>query len=285
MGIIKVKFYRTIILTLLFGGLSLYADTLAVKTEWVDASLKYNVKDPSRQLESELLFPAQTVVGTIGYDYLLSRGTVSFQAYHSLASIQKTGWDKDWKNGEMTVYSESTSTINKLYGLEMAYSHQLSEHMRVSLAFFHEYWKLTWYDTKQYSYYNDRYDEFTGATVRFTQQNNGANIRLKYDHTLFDKSWKMYAGLSISKQRSVDRHLERSFYTLSNDWIVGYSLGLDVEVFRHQTSAIALGAGYSFRKGDADMEFFHEYGTKFMTLPATFQTTVKSLHIRYHYSF
>lgn len=278
------SFFRSIPLIPLLGGNG-YADTLTVEARWLDAVLQYNVKDTSRHLEAELVFPAETLVGVIGYEHPLSVGSVSFLAQHSLVSKNATGTDSDWQNGEMTVYSESVTTLNRFYSLNLFYTLPFLEHGSAGIELFHEYWKLTWSDTEQQSYYNGTYDEFSGSTVRYTQQLDGTRVHLGYKNTLHSIPWEASAGIEIAWHESKDEHLLRSFYTLSNDWMFGYFLALRIEIWHADSSAIALKTLYKRIEGDADMAFYHESGGKYMTLPAAFQTTEKSLGLQYFYRF
>lgn len=262
-----------------------YTDTLTVEAKWLDAALQYNVKDISRHLEAELVFPAETLVGAIGYEYPLSVGSVSILAQHSLVSKNATGTDSDWQNGEMTVYSESVTTLNQFYSLNLFYTLPFLEHGSAGIELFHEYWKLTWSDTEQQSYYNDTYDEFSGSTVRYTQQLDGTRVHLGYEDTVLDIPWEASAGMEIAWHESKDEHLLRSFYTLSKDWMFGYFLALRIEIWQAASSSLSLKTLYKHIEGDADMAFYHESGGKYMTLPAAFQTTEKSLGLQYFYRF
>jgi hypothetical protein len=278
------KLFKIMPLFPLLGGNS-YADTLTVEAKCLDAALQYNVKDTARSLEAELVFPAEALVGAIGYDYPLSVGSVSVLVQHSLVSKNATGTDSDWQNGEMTVYSESVTTLNRFYSLNLAYTLPFLEHGSAGIELFHEYWKLTWSDTEQQSYYNDSYDEFSGSTVRYTQQLDGTRVHLSYEDTLHNIPWEASAGMEIAWHESKDEHLLRSFYTLSNDWMFGYFLALRIEIWHAATSSLSLKTLYKRIEGDADMAFYHESGGKFMTLPATFQTTEKSLGLQYFFRF
>lgn len=271
------------LLPLLWGEVT--ADTLTVGAKWLDASLKYNVKDTSRHLEAELVFPANALVSTIGYEHPLSVGFIRMSAQHSLVSKDATGTDNDWLEGERTVYSESVTTLDRFYSLNLAYTLPFLEHGTTGIELFHEYWKLTWSDTRQQSYYNNRYDEFSGSTVRFTQQLDGARVRLGYEDTLLGIPWEASGGVEAAWQESKDEHLLRSFYTLSKDWMVGYFLAVRIELWQAGSSSLTLKTDYRKIEGDADMEFQHESGGKYMTLPVTFDKTEKSLGIHYAYRF
>ncbi|MEA3373944.1 MAG: hypothetical protein U9Q62_09690 [Campylobacterota bacterium] len=268
----------------LLGGVGL-ADTYSVSTKWLESTLKYNVKDPNRQLEAELEFPAEAVAIALGYTHDFQVGSLSFSVEHSIYSNDRTGKDTDWHQGETTVYSESNTELDKYFNLGVAYDYPLLDSTAIGIELFHEEWKMTWSDTKQTSYYNNQYVEVSGSTVTYQQKLDGVRFYLGYENDFSGIPWRLSAGYDIAYIDSKDQHLLRSFYTSSQDWIDGYHVDLTIELFHYNSSLITMGGSYRKVEGDADMDFHHDNGEKYMTLPANYETIVKTFEFQYSYRF
>ena len=284
MKIARDKFKNFILLIPLVGGIAL-ADSYSIGAKWLDSTLKYNVKDPDRKLEAELEFPAKTLAVVLGYKYDMQVGSLSFSAEHSIFSDDQKGKDTDWYEGEKTVYSESSTELDKYYRLMIAYDYPLLESTNIGLELFHEKWEMTWSDTKQTNYYNNRYTEISGSSVKYQQELDGARIYLGYKNDLFTIPCYVSAGYEIVYIDSKDEHLLRSFYTESQDWIDGYYFDLTVELFHYKSSILTITGSYRKIEGDTDMDFYHDSGEKYMSLPANYETVIKSLELQYTYQF
>ena len=260
------------------------AQNLSLGLKFLDSSHQYRVEDPNRALVAELVFPSKSLVGVVSYTQKVSTGKFSYTFEHLIKNRNTTGTDTDWFQENISVFSQSSTELEQYYGLSLAYEHGLSDFLNVNVSLFHRYWKLNWSDTKQYDYINDIYSEYASKTVRFTQTFNGLSLGLSYKDKLLNLPVCIFVAGKVVKHDSLDEHLARNFYTRSEDWLYGYATGASVEVLNNEYGALDISAKYEVVSGDSSMDFYNSGHTKYLSLPASFETIQKSMKITYTFS-
>jgi len=273
--------YMVVPVLLLLVSREVMAQNLSLSVKLLNSSHKYKVQDKSRDLEAELIFPSQALVGQIGYAYKTSNENLSLSFEHSLSSAHPTGTDTDWYRGDVSVYSQSKTSLEKYYALALNYEHSVLENLSIKTTLFHKYWKLDWSETRQYDYIDDTYSEFPSKSVRYTQTLNGITFSIGYHEELFSIPLSMSIGAQAAKHKSVDEHLLRNFYTVSQDWLYGYLGSLSAELMQGAEGVLQVVAAYEILSGESDMKFYSNNDFKYMTLPASFETKQKSIQLQY----
>jgi hypothetical protein len=273
----------------LFGVLlavtSVYASSAGLGVKWLDMEQRYTVEDPSQNLKATLVFPSESAVGVFEASARLGQGDISFSAEVALASKYPRGTDTDWQNGMVTVYSDSKTTLDSYYHFTLSYDRPLYKHWNVGIAFFHNKSRLVWSDTHQADYVNGTYIEVDENTVRFTQKRWGTDLSLKYGDTLVGFPVSVELGWQRAWHESVDEHLNRSFYTVSENWLNGYSAVVEVTIYSQATSKFTVEGYYCHVGGNGEMEFYTTGGVHYWTLPAEFETRSQSLSLHFHHHF
>jgi hypothetical protein len=263
-----------------------HAEGIFAGIDGKNASLQYRVADPAHGLEARLRFPAEALVGLIGYERETGEhGLLRFSFLHRIASGAPVGDDTDWQEGEVTVYSESQTRLKRYLSANAAYLHHLDEGLAVGTELFYEAWKLSWHDTRQSSYDDGSYDEVGGETVRFTQELGGARLYFQLEKHWSAWKWRVNAGLEIDRHASRDEHLKRGFYTTGEDWLLGSCLAVEAVLYEDASSSLQLGTSYRRVKGVGEMAFHYDFGLHYMTLPATYTTRVTTASLGYTYRF
>jgi len=261
------------------------AQGLSLCVKLLDTSQNYKVQDKSRDLAAELTFPSQALVGQIEYTYKTSNTKLSGSLEYSLSSSQQRGTDTDWYQGDVSVFSESKTNLDKYYALALNYEHILGQGLSVQTTLFHKYWKLYWSDTKQYDYIDDVYSEFSEKSVQFTQRLNGIAFNLAYHDEIFSVPVSISVGAQAANHYSKDEHLLRNFYTLTQDWLYGYLGNFSAELTKSEAGTLSLMAGYEVLSGDGDMKFYSSSDFNYMTLPASFETEQRFAQLKYSVIF
>ncbi|WP_345970050.1 hypothetical protein WCX72_12395 [Sulfurimonas sp. HSL1-6] len=270
---------------MILAAVPLLGDGLFVGIKGANATLSYRVKEPAQGLEAQLRFPATAEVGELGYALEMPVGQLSFSCASAFASQKRTGDDTDWRDGNKTVYSESDTSLDSYYVFHIDFRHPVTPGFSLGMDFFYEQWRLGWSHTRQIDYTDGTQTVLSGTTVRFTQDAGGVNLYGVLDATLFALPWQFHGGVLLSRQHSEDEHLARGFYTVSDGWMTGVSLGADAVLYRQAGSEIIAGISYRRSEGDADMHYYYDYGPHYMTLPATFTTEVTEASLMYQYAF
>jgi hypothetical protein len=277
------KTVQTILLLFLSG--EVMAQNISLGIKLLGTSQKYKVEDTSRDLAAELVFPSEILVGKVEYIHKTSNVNLSFSLEHSLYSSHPDGTDTDWYQGNISVYSQSKTSLEKYYAFNLHYERILLEDLSIRTTLFHKYWKLNWSETRQYDYIDDIYSEFSSKSVQFTQTLNGIAFNIQYHKEIFNIPVSMSLGVQAAKHRSVDEHLVRSFYTVSQDWLYGYKGTLSSILLQNEEGALELMASYEVLSGDSDMKFYSNTDFNYMTLPASFETKQKSIRFQYKIEF
>ncbi|WP_345985423.1 hypothetical protein WCX49_12610 [Sulfurimonas sp. HSL-1656] len=276
---------RRTIASVILAAVSLSGDGLFVGIKGLNATLSYRVKDPAQRLEARLRFPATAAVWELGYALDTPAGVLRFSFASAFTSQIRNGNDTDWKDGNKTVYSESDTALESYYAFHVDFRHQVTPNFALGTDFFYDQWQLGWSQTRQTDYTDGTETYFVGDTVDFTQQSGVAGLYGEYEATLFTLPWTFRGAILLSRQHSRDEHLLRGFYTLSDGWMTGISLGAGAVLFRHAGSEISAGISYRRLEGDTDMHYYYDYGPHYRTLPASFTTEITETVLTYRYTF
>ena len=260
------------------------AENLSLGLKLLDSSHQYRVEDPNRALVAELIFPSKSLVGVIAYTQKTPNGKLTYTFEHSLKAEGSTGTDTDWYQGDVSVFSQSSTELEQYFSLSIAYNQVLTEHISIEASLFHKYWKLNWSDTKQYDYIDDVYSELSSTSVRFTQTVDGLYLGMNYEEKILNLPISISLAGQLAKHDSVDEHLARNFYTVSQDWLYGYLVDISVEVLNNEYGVFDISAGYEVLSGDSNMDFYSSSDVNYMSLPASFETIQKSMKINYSFA-
>jgi len=251
----------------------------------VNAMSSYSVRDDAQGLEARLRFPAAAAVGVLGYAYETEAGALRLAFASAFASEKRTGDDTDRKDGNRTVSSESETTLEGYWAFGAEYRHRITSHFALGAGLFYEEWRLDWSHTREVDYTSGTRTDISGKTVRFTRQSGGLSLYGAYEATLFTFPWRFRGGILLARQYTKDEHLERGFYTLSEGWMKGVSVGADVLLFRYGGATVEAGVSYRRSEGDADMRYYYDYGPHYKTLPAVFTSEITEAMLTYRYPF
>jgi len=270
---------------MMLAAIPLSGDGLFAGIKGLNATLSYRVKDAAQGLEARLRFPTTAAVGELGYALDTPAGVLRFSFASVFTSQTPTGDDTDWKDGNKTVYSKSDTTLDGYYAFHVDFCHPMTPNFALGTDFFYEQWQLGWSHTRQTDYTDGSETYFGSDTVDFTQQSGGVSLYGVYEATLLTLPWTFRGGVLLSRQHSRDEHLLRGFYTLSDGWMTGFSLGADAVLFRQAGSEISAGISYRRLEGDTDMHYYYDYGPHYRTLPATFTMEITEAGLSYRYAF
>ena len=270
---------------MILAAVPLSGDGLFVGIKGLNSTFSYRVEDPAQGLEARLRFPATAAVGELGYALDTPAGVLLFSFASAFTSQTRTGDDTDWKDGNKTVYSESDTALDGYYTFHIDFRHPVTPDFALGTDFFYEQWQLGWSHTRQTDYTDGTETYFGSDTVDFTQQSGGVSLYGVYEATLLTLPWTFRGGVLLSRQHTRDEHLLRGFYTLSDGWMTGVSLGADALLFRHSGSEISAGISYRRLEGDTDMHYYYDYGPHYRTLPAAFTTEITEAGLSYRYAF
>ncbi|WP_345988261.1 hypothetical protein WCX18_12290 [Sulfurimonas sp. HSL1-2] len=270
---------------MMLAAIPLSGDGLFAGIKGFNATLSYRVADPAQGLEARLRFPATAAVGELGYTFDTPAGVLRFSFASAFTSLTRTGDDTDWEGGNKTVYSESDTALDSYYAFHVDCLYPVTPDFALGTDFFYEQWQLGWSQTRQTDYTDGTKIDIGGKTVNFSQQSGGVSLYSRYEAQLFALPWTFRGGVLLSRQHSRDEHLLRGFYTLSDGWMTGISVGADALLFRHSGSEISAGISYRRLEGDTDMHFYYDYGPHYRTLPATFTTEITEAGLSYRYAF
>ena len=263
----------------------LHAYRLGFGVKWIDSEFKYRVSEADSGLEAELVFPVQTAAAKISASETVGPGTVVLNAEYAFASRSPRGTDKDWQYGDMTVYSDSKTTLDQYYGFDCAYNMRLSPNWNIGVLAFFDKWQMTWSDTHQTDYVAGSSNDGNGNTVRFTQDKWGSEIYAVYGSAIGKIPFRTKLGVEMVWHESTDKHLARSFYTVSEGMLYGYHIALDVKLYGDDASVFFLEGDCRRLSGDASMNYYTKDGLKFNELPADFENRSCSVSLNYQYHF
>ena len=269
---------------LLFLSREVLAQNLSLGLKLLDSTQQYRVEDSSRALVAELVFPSKSLVGVLAYTHNTSIGKLIYSFEHSISSQNTIGTDTDWFEEDISVFSQSSTKLEKYFAFTLGYETSLSKSLSLKATLFHKYGKLSWSDTKQYDYIDDVYSEFPSTSVRFTQTLDGLSLGLNYKEELAKIPISISLAGQLAKHNSIDEHLVRNFYTLSRDLLYGYLVDISVEMINNEYGALNLSASYEVLSGKSNMDFYTSSHFKYMSLPASFETEQKSIKINYTFN-
>lgn len=261
----------------------------------IDLSLKYHsgyayytVESTDIQnLKSKLVFPFRYKTFDIKYEYPFKIFNISLYTSFLIDSKTTKGEDFDWKNKNLTVYSNSDDLIDKYNSVSLKLDKQIFK----NFSFFAkvDYKKLNscWKNTSQTDFISHTKEHVNKNSLIFKQKFYMYNFGINYKKNVFEKlSFEFNPSLVYSCVDTKDIHILRNFYTTQNIRTFSYKFNFKLNYYINRKSKIKVSFSHLRIKDDnINMDYYNLLNEKYLSYPSSYIYRNNIIGIHYEYYF
>ena len=247
----------------------------------------YIVESPDQNLKAKLIFPFKFNTLDIAYSHNFDFFDIKVNSSFLLNDKMTTGEDYDWHNGYLTVFSESDNKINRYADIGLEVSKDFRNDLKALVGFHYKALDMHWSDTYQENYVNDTTSYIQGETLKYQQDFYQYYLGLNYKNEIYKNLFiELKPTLMYAYIESKDTHVLRSFYTLQKSKAFGYALEFNTSYRLNENSKIKLSLHYEkLKDNNVDMDYYNLLGSKYLTLPSSYEYENRTISIGYVFSF
>lgn len=261
---------------------------MLISTNYHHFESKYIVSDPTRALHSRLVFPHNIETIGLAYQYNFKDYSVQVSSQFLLHQHKNIGEDFDWKNQELTVYSNSQDTLDRYKHYELSIFKNIFSSFSITGNFIYQDIQEHWSNTKQVNYIADNTTLTTGKTLEFTQTFYQSSLGMAYSKE-FLKNFIINLNPSFvySYIYTQDTHILRNFYTQQSCHTFGYNFKVSLK--KELTDSTTFGVKFQYIKVEdkrTDMRYYTSSSKElFAIYPSSYQYNNFNFGIDYKYKF
>jgi hypothetical protein len=264
---------------------NVFADTnISLSYKTVIAATSYTVTKDS--IKAKLDFPYKVNSATLAltkelYSYKL------FTELEMMTSFKKTkGEDFDWYQGEMSVYSYSSQSVEDFASITLGVNKQYCEYFSMTYLYKFHQQKFIWSAVHQYDYINNSSITVEDASIQYEQFIHTLKLKptASYHFNKFQLSYT--PSINYIQMSSTDKHLLRGFYTIQEN--SGFLLEQNFSLIYSHNRNIAFALYYStesFHDKNSYMNYYFNSGYKYDKLQSTLNYEQTSYALTFFYTF
>ena len=267
----------------------LFAGNIDISLNHHNGHASYIVNSNNTQnLRSKLLFPFTFNAVDIQYNHKFHYFSIGLFSSFLATKKETIGKDYDWKDNNLTVYSQSHNSISTYYAFGLKLSKHISKHLNIFSTFQYHILDMQWSDTYQEDYVQHQTQSIKGNTLQFQQKFYHYNFGLDYTYSITKKIFFTSALSFIYAQITTkDIHELRNFYTLQNTQSFGYEAQLHVGYKISKHAKVLLSYKYTtIEDTKTDMDYYNtQSNEKFLSYPSSYNYKDTVFGIHYSYNF
>lgn len=274
---------RILILSLL--SLSLFSQEIDFSIMKNKGFSTYTVESPSNNLKAKLDFPFEFSSAELKYSRDLGAYKLLISGSFLLNNTNTVGKDSDWKNENLTVYSESKNEVDEFFEYKIKISKELFTDTDIFTNFKYKKLDYIWSDTYEKDYVANSTSNIVGNNLTFEEDFYQFNIGLDYRKKTELFEIILIPSIGYSFIQTKDTHILRNFYSTQDINALTYSFNMQVTYRLSRNSKVGLLFNYEkIKDNKTDMKYYNSIGN-YMTLPSSFEYENKQFGLNYIYSF
>ena len=262
---------------------TLLAGSININSSYHNGSSSYTVKN--KNIKSELKFPFS--FNSIGMEYFTNFKNLKIGiSYNTLLNYNsKKGEDFDWKDNNLTIYSNSKNNVKKFENIELLISKRLYLNFDIFATFNYTDLEFDWYDTNQVDYLLNKKSHTGGKTLKFRQEFYKYSLGIQYKNHINKKMLLILnPSLTYAYINTKDSHILRGFYTTQNFNTLGYDFSTILIYKINKRSNLKISYKYEkLSKDNTDMSYYNNSNYKFNMLPSSYKYNQNKFKISYSF--